>query len=820
MIRIEAIDIQEFRGIRDLKLELNGQNFAACGPNGTGKSGIVDAIEFALTGSISRLSGSGTGGLSVKDHGPHVDSRNKPEKASVSLTVTIPSLKNRKATIRRTVKAATAPTITPNDADVKAAFANVKLHPEFVLSRREIIRYVLAEPSRRSKEITALLRMDDIEKLRVSLQKIANACERELAPLERLEKDAIKQLQDALGIAELSASAVLAAVNPKRELLGLPPLPVLEATTSLKDGLATATGEQAQSRIAKAQAKMDVQNIKDALAKLNSKESVALYQTLAGEVAELAKDPAAVDGVARESLLQSALNLFDEKACPVCDTTFDPAHFRQHVADKLKHLKDVTAKRKSLETRIAPILEMILTVGTLLKTLIEYGPQLKPAVDVAALTDFKAILLGRYQQLQKLLLLEATQAALVACQKAVDLTPTIAAIETGVAAIPEPSKQDAARDFLIIGQEKLTQYRDARQKLAIAKRRSERATKAFELYGIVVTEALETVYNQVEAQFETYYRKINHDDESEFTAKLLPSIGKLGFDVDFYGRGQFPPGAYHSEGHQDGMGLCLYLALMNHLQGANFAFAVLDDVLMSVDVGHRREVCTLLKQVFPDTQFVFTTHDEIWLKHMRSEGLIKSRNFAHFRTWHVDIGPKEWDNSDVWTETAAYLAKNDVRSAAALLRHYLEYFAKEACDRLRANVEFRGDAAFTLGDLLPNAVQELGSLLKKAKAAANSWNQVHVIESVSTRETAFNTAKAKVNHDKWQVNAAVHFNEWDNLQKADFEPVVTAFKELTDAFKCATCEEMFFVTPAREQKEALRCGCAALNLNLRPARGA
>src|SRR3546814_19368609 len=77
MIRIEKIAIKEFRGIRDLELVMGGQNFAACGPNGTGKSGIVDAIEFALTGSISRLSGAGTGDLSVKQHGPHVDFRNK-----------------------------------------------------------------------------------------------------------------------------------------------------------------------------------------------------------------------------------------------------------------------------------------------------------------------------------------------------------------------------------------------------------------------------------------------------------------------------------------------------------------------------------------------------------------------------------------------------------------------------------------------------------------------------------------------------------------------------------------------------------------------
>ena len=42
MIRINSITIKEFRGVRDLTLEFQGKNFAICGPNGTGKSGIVE----------------------------------------------------------------------------------------------------------------------------------------------------------------------------------------------------------------------------------------------------------------------------------------------------------------------------------------------------------------------------------------------------------------------------------------------------------------------------------------------------------------------------------------------------------------------------------------------------------------------------------------------------------------------------------------------------------------------------------------------------------------------------------------------------------
>lgn len=92
MIRIKTIHIEEFRGVRDLDIDLSLKSFGICGPNGTGKSGVVDAIEFCLTGDVTRLSGQGTAGLSVKNHAPHVDYRENPEKAKVTITATISSI--------------------------------------------------------------------------------------------------------------------------------------------------------------------------------------------------------------------------------------------------------------------------------------------------------------------------------------------------------------------------------------------------------------------------------------------------------------------------------------------------------------------------------------------------------------------------------------------------------------------------------------------------------------------------------------------------------------------------------------------------------
>ena len=39
-----------------------------------------------------------------------------------------------------------------------------------------------------------------------------------------------------------------------------------------------------------------------------------------------------------------------------------------------------------------------------------------------------------------------------------------------------------------------------------------------------------------------------------------------------------------------------------------------------------------------------------------------------------------------------------------------------------------------------------------------------------------------MNVEQWAANKAVHYNEWANFGKRDFEPVVSAFRELHDCF--------------------------------------
>ncbi|SJM32512.1 hypothetical protein [Mesorhizobium delmotii] len=52
-----------------------------------------------------------------------------------------------------------------------------------------------------------------------------------------------------------------------------------------------------------------------------------------------------------------------------------------------------------------------------------------------------------------------------------------------IAGIPEPTKQDAARDFLVLPQERLAHYRKARLKFVAGTLRAKRATMVFDTYA-------------------------------------------------------------------------------------------------------------------------------------------------------------------------------------------------------------------------------------------------------------------------------------------------------------------------------------------------
>ena len=817
MIRIHSLLIEDFRGIRKLQLDFQGQNFAICGPNGTGKSGVVDAIEFAITGSITRLTGQGTSAVSLKTHGPHVDYRDEPGKARVTLRAHIPSL-DKFVTIERQIGSPNVPMVHPNEHDIRIVVDEVAQHPEFALSRREIIKYVLAAPGERSKEVQALLRLDQIERVRLSLQYIANSLKGQGQRIEEEVSQAKAQLMRGLGISSLRKEDVLREANRRRQTLQLAPLTELEPTTSLKSGVVASGEKQAGSKVVKNQALLDLAAFSECLD--SSKKRTVIESRIATEriLKELLENPALLRSLRQEQFLSKGIALIDDNLCPFCDLVWDVLVLREHVLRKIDEARQATELKTGLYAAAQPLMSILVTAEKLASTLSAYGKQLSPPVDARVLAGWAVSLRARHDQLLNLVSIEdlLTYISGAYLSAPTEIPNEIAGLAEGIAALPEPSSEQEARDYLTICQERLDVYREARRAQDRIKNQTELANHVLKTYNETSTSALTQIYKDVEQDFSKYYRTVNREDEAAFHGKLVPSIGKLGFDVEFYGRGYFPPGAYHSEGHQDAMGICLYLALMKHTLGPNFTFAVLDDVLMSVDKNHRREVCALLKSEFPTTQFVMTTHDPVWLQHMKTEQLITTKSSVHFQKWTVDDGPVVWDAKEIWKEISEQLDKNDISGAAGTLRRYLEYISNHLSDRLRATIEFHGDAQYELGELLPGVVLRWKKLLARAQEAAQSWGRKKDEgEQLSKRQGEFGTLVARSQVEQWAMNKSIHYNEWMTLSKQEFVPVVQSFRTLLDSLRCDKCGGFFYVTPPKGPAEAIRCDCGSVNINLK-----
>ncbi|MGI9065262.1 MAG: ATP-binding protein [Pyrinomonadaceae bacterium] len=482
MIRVNSITIKEFRGIRDLTLDFRGKNFAVCGPNGTGKSGVVDALEFVLTGNVSRLTGEGTGEISLKQHGPHVDSRNDPDKARVTVEVIIPSL-GKTATVERSLKAPAVARVTPNDADVLEVLRHVTSHPEIVLSRRELIRYVLATPGKRAEEVQALLHLDRIEQVRGALQKIANSCEKQLPWLDTAAAQARDSFLRTLYLSQLSKDKLLAAANTQRTILGLAPLTDITETTSLKDGMATPPTVQPQ-RIPKAQALIDIQAAREAVADIASVTIITSVDEVRTELAVLAADPAVSASVKRESFYATGIELIEAEACPLCDTTWDPVGLKRHVQAKIDHLEEVSLKRKAVEEKIAPLIALLSKAQASMNTLIRYAGLSTRPVPMLAVRSYRAGCATAMEQLASFLPLADTITVLANVPVVPQgVTDAIDEFEKTVVVLPEPSKQDAAREWLTVAQERLNVWRDAMRKRKVATERALVARQVSDIYA-------------------------------------------------------------------------------------------------------------------------------------------------------------------------------------------------------------------------------------------------------------------------------------------------------------------------------------------------
>lgn len=817
-MRILDLTIKDVRGIRqEINLEPKGQNIVIYGPNGTGKSAVVDAIDFLFTGDMSRLAGRGSKGMTLKDHGKHIDANIKD--AFVKATIAIDGVDDPIMIERRIEKPKDL--ICPEDIDYSLKKAlKIAEKGQNVLSRSEILKYIAAEAGKRAEEIQAILNLNKVEDIRKAFVTISRGADSSKQADGSTFERSKAGVNAVLGIEEFSEDAVLNKVNEFRKTLKGEPTPELNPE-KLKDGI-SAIAQDKKERVYPDQ-------LKNTLAQANkiiSEKGTEVFETekkLRQAVKSLKEDEKLKRDLSNKRLLDIGISLIDESgSCPLCLAKWEPGKLEEFLKQRLTTAQEAAKIEKEIRDLATAVDNEASVLLGHIDTLAKNAKKLEMEGAEKDLSEWSKIL-GIWSK---------------ALRKAVDDYPIDEApekaksffavdnwknlhddLEKAAKGLEKSSPEQKAWDGLTALEPVLKRYFDDKKKFEQSVAFADTARALSELYSTTKDTVLENLFKSVNSDFSEYYKYLHGEDEDGFESELKPDGSTLDFKVDFYGRGKHHPRALHSEGHQDSMGLCLYMALNKKISEGKVELVILDDVVMSIDAGHRRSVCKLLNKHFKELQFIITTHNRTWARQLCTDAVISRKNLVEFRGWSVETGPKYKVNLEVWDEIKQKVDDNEIASAAHQLREHLEFFFENVCDSLEGQVCYRTDGLWELGDYLKGAKGAYKDLLKMAKASANSWGNESLKAQLAEIETQVNEVIARTQSEHWGINENVHYNKWADFDKNDFLPIVEAFQDIVSFFVCSNCGGMIALQLRGTAKSNVKCPCGTFNWNLEMKKG-
>ena len=782
--KIESLRIENFRGIRQLPLVLESQSLIVVGENGSGKSSIIDALEYYFTGTVEKLTGRAD--VSEKRSIPHLGG------GRTEVTVAFTG-ENQPFTIpfpRRSPKVRSA---------LRPLFDMAKDHP-FVLRRSQILNFVNARPSERYKEISKIVGLGDLDTIDSVWRRERKEAEREVARLG----EAVDQIYD-----ELSES-LTSVISSERDLLNALDDWLLSASLE-----AVERREQLGDRVSELRAQLrsypervavtQLRQLLDAIAALEEdlEQLLAEQETLSGRLIAYWQDSDVLEDASWERLLNEAQRALGEvpelSYCPLCEAPLaNRDHFLAHLESRVEKLKAVTTARRQVRQTANGLAGRLNKFGAQLKELVQALQANKVTVDVQvanrAIEDFAAWRSA----------LEGDRLT----EQGGSLWRERESIQAVTSFLEEACTQTQERLTTIAWDDHIESLYELLQKLSVVDEqwhRLEVANKRL-IHAQAVYEQISKVYDELIAarrrgvkrlgaalqeDFNRFYQQL-HPDEGYGEISLIPRK-KQGSGVDllaqFFGQEPAHPLGYWSEGHLDSLGLCVFLAFIRRFNN-QFKIVALDDVLTTVDAGHRLRVARLLAKEFSGYQFIITTHDQLWAKQLQNA--LPNSRLISLKPWSFEQGAGSWGKvlSD-WEYYQEQAAKGRPQDAIAGTGRNLEKFLYQMRGNLRLAVPAKPNDDYTIGDLYPSFFK---------------WVKAHQIERADRPTFGQELLALREELEEvWRLRnwAGAHFNEWAATVTTD-EAIafIETVRRLVEAFECPACRNLVIY---RNSVSALTC---------------
>lgn len=206
------------------------------------------------------------------------------------------------------------------------------------------------------------------------------------------------------------------------------------------------------------------------------------------------------------------------------------------------------------------------------------------------------------------------------------------------------------------------------------------AKTALDTYTKTKEEFINGIINDIKDDIRNFYDKIHKGDEINSPDIHVPDPNHIEIYLNSFGE-NVDPRSYASEGHLDSLGLCIFLAFNKKFN--QIPFIVLDDVIATVDMGHKEKIARLLTEELVDYQIFVTTHSKLWAEQLRRLTNIANRTLESYEiiAWNKKEGPVLATPVDLEERIQKYLNPDhyDLNAAGNTARRYFEHILKEIC---------------------------------------------------------------------------------------------------------------------------------------------
>jgi len=309
-------------------------------------------------------------------------------------------------------------------------------------------------------------------------------------------------------------------------------------------------------------------------------------------------------------------------------------------------------------------------------------------------------------------------------------------------------------------------------------------------------EGLSRVLEAISESVKEYFKFLHPDDDFDEIKLVLTEERGLEFSLEFYGRPISPPLKVLSESHLNSLGISLFLASSQHFNRTN-GFLILDDIVSSFDVNHRRLLSRLLREKFQDTQFLLFTHDDLWFDLLKEELPSNRWLFKELAKWSHENGVDLIESPMTSKERIQHcLGNNDTDGAANKCRTLIEGILKQICEDLGVRLEYCNREK--------NDQREASELI-------DGLTQ-YLKQNKSLRERENKSLFSDLRADQLLTNIGSHHRNLrvTSLSRGDIEMVLRDIDEFESLFVCSNCNKPAKKSYSPRNSDLKQCKCGNL----------